>query len=511
LDQPSDQWEQLRQWAEAETGMDLSGSRAVRLREAVDRVLGHPAAPVDLHRVLTDADARAAFFEQLTGRLTVGESFFLRNEHHFRALREFVFPEILRENEERREIRVWSAGCATGEEPYSLAIMLDQILAEPFRWNVSVLGTDLNPEFLRRAREGVYRRWSFRGTMIQSDPRYFAQEEDQFRLTNRVARHVRFGHLNLVKDPYPSPLNGTLGLDLILFRNVAIYLRPEVTRAVIARLRDSLRPGGWLLLGETEVSLAETSGFEVRRFHQATFHRKPADAEPFLMAEDQARPSVLSALPLSANPGDLPSTALPSLKLSPPAPLPQWSPLPKRERGLRSHPPAVVPRRQGAEELWDEVHELMRSNRLNDAEVLLNGLDSADQRSRLRLMYARELLGRSELTRARGAVSLAIRENPLLIEGWLLQASLSEEAGELEAAEQAYRRALYLDRNCTIAHFHLGLLRQQSGDAAGAVRCLRTTVRLSQEREPQAVVEYGDGVCYGRLRELAMLMSGMEE
>jgi chemotaxis protein methyltransferase CheR len=114
----------------------------------------------------------------------------------------------------------------------------------------------------------------------------------------------------------------------------------------------------------------------------------------------------------------------------------------------------------------------------------------------------------SEASRARRAVEEIVRDDPMLIEAWLLQASLAEEAGDLPAAEHAYRRALYLDRNCTIAHFHLGLLCQQEGDETGARRCLATVLRLSEACDPQQPVEYGDGVCYGRLRELAQLMSG---
>src|SRR6185295_10875865 len=108
---------------------------------------------------------------------------------------------------------------------------LDQILrGQPAgrEWAISILGTDLNPEFLARAREANYRLWSFRQTKIQEDPTYFIRQKESYRLTPKVREWVRFAYLNLVKDVYPSPLTGTLGMDLILFRNVAIYLRPEV-------------------------------------------------------------------------------------------------------------------------------------------------------------------------------------------------------------------------------------------------------------------------------------------
>ena len=90
---------------------------------------------------------------------------------------------------------------------------------------------------------GLYRQWSFRQTNIHTDRRYFSPEGNAFRLAKRMRRHVHFAYLNLVKDVYPSPLTGTLGIDLIMFRNVAIYLKPEVNQAIIQRMHRALRPG----------------------------------------------------------------------------------------------------------------------------------------------------------------------------------------------------------------------------------------------------------------------------
>src|SRR5262249_25828009 len=151
--------DELRLWVEGETGMDLSGERAGRLREALERVVPLPGPLLD----------------RVSAALTVGETYFFRNEHHFRALREHVLPAILPDNAGRREVRIWSAGCATGEEPYSVAILLDQLLPPP-GWHTVLLSTDLSPAFLERARQGLYRPWSFRFTDIYRDARYFTPE-----------------------------------------------------------------------------------------------------------------------------------------------------------------------------------------------------------------------------------------------------------------------------------------------------------------------------------------------
>ncbi|MBW3597058.1 MAG: hypothetical protein KY475_07260 [Planctomycetes bacterium] len=478
-------WERLRAGVEAETGMDFAGTRLARLKDAVRRLLARAGTGVDLPSLLTDPQNHGPLLERLTAELTVGESFFFRNEHHFRALREHVAPQILQENAQRREIRVWSAGCAGGEEPYSLAILLDEMLASRPDWRLSILATDLNPDFLERARQAVFRRWSFRQTQIHQDPRYFSQEGDAHRLTDRVREHVRFAYLNLVKDVFPSPLTGTLGLDLILFRNVAIYLRPEVTQAILARFREALRPGGWLLLGETEVAMSPPPGFAVRRLDRATFYQKTSGQPASFLATAR-----FAAPPAPVVRSSVRSTPAPSA-MPPPAATPA--------------PPALeapVPSSASAEQLAQCVLE----RRFDEAEQSLARTYPRRERAWLRLAYVQALLGAAESARARRMLDVCLQEEPLLLEAHLLKASFAEEAGDLTAAEAAYRRALYLDRNCAMAHFHLALVQQQSGDNAGAARSLQTTLRLAVSADPRAAVPGGEGVCYGRLQEMAEVL-----
>ena len=498
----SNTWEQLRLLAEAETGMDLAGTRFARLQEALRKVVPLRTTSADLNRTLTQTDTRARLLERLTGQLTIGESFFFRNENHFRALREQVVPEILRTNAEQRQIRMWTAGCAGGEEPYSLAILLDMMLGPQASWNVSILGTDLNPEFLVRAREACYRAWSFRQTNVHQNANYFTREGDSFRLVSRVRDWVRFAYLNLVKDVYPSPMTGTLGLDLILFRNVAIYLKPEVTRAIIQRFHQALRPGGWLLLGETEVSAIPTDGFTVRRFDQATLHQKTCDSTAFM---ETLTPS---ALPVLATAGAKPDIAIPGVPS-----LPDWVPLPTRRtspldrsqpRGPASPVPSTMALAQSS--AWQQIERCLSQRDFTGAETLIERLSNKSDRANVRLRYVRALTAAAEISRARRMLETCLREEPLLIEAQLLKASFAEEAGELEVAEQACRRALYIDRNCPMAHFHLALVQQQTGDLPGAQRSLRTTLKLVSGKEPHELVAYGEGVCYGRLREMISLL-----
>lgn len=495
------QWETLRGYLERETGMDFAGPRFSRLRSAVTKVLTlHPQWRLAGEH--PEEQLPPALVELVTAELTVGESFFFRNHAHFDALRDHVLPAILAENAARREVRLWSAGCAAGEEPYSLAILLDQVLQGREPWHVSILGTDLNPEFLQRARQGWFRPWSFRHTQVHYDARYFRPRDGGYELSPRIREHVRFAYLNLVKDAFPSPLNGTVGMDLILFRNVAIYLKPEVTAVILRRFWDALRPGGWLLLGETELNQAEIAPFTVRRFASATFFQKSPSAQP----------STLPALPRPAlaDAGGWQGITVPVVP-----PVPDWVPLPSAGGSQTlSSPP--TPHVFGSESQVAAPSQIdaPRDRRAPVTATVAATSPGADllavadprQRAQARLKLAHSLLLQAQTAEAKRQVELSLQEDPLLVEAYILQVGLAEDAGDLAAAEHACRRALYLDRRCCLAHFHLSLVQQQQGDVAGAAKSLRTVRELIEQRDPHELVEYGDGMCYGRLRELIQML-----
>ncbi|QDU97019.1 CheR family methyltransferase [Lignipirellula cremea] len=490
-----EQAEQLRPWIEGETGMDFSGSRLTRLQDGLRKVSLLEALKLD-----PKALESAPFLERLTAQLTVGESFFFRNASHFAALRDHVGPDIFAHNQHRREVRLWSAGCAGGEEPYSLAILMDQLLGPDSGWNVSVLATDLNPAFLDKARRGVYRPWSFRLTDIQQDTRYFERQGNDYILNPRVRDCVRFAYLNLVKDVYPSASTGTLGLDLILFRNVSIYLKPAVTQVILQRMCGALRPGGWLLLGETEVNLAPSEGFVVRRMEQATLYQKISEGAPHFDALPALPAPVLAEVRYQQSPGAFATD------------LPNWVPLPET-RAAGSGPSPVhagAAGKPGPPDLWGQIEEPAARQHFAKAEVLIDGIASEQQRGELRLRYAKLLLEMGESARARGMVEQSLREAPMTVEAQLLHASFCEESGDFAEAEKAWRRALYLDRSCAIAHFHLALL-QRNKDLRLAQRSLRIVFQLCDKQDPHALVEHADGVCYGRLREMAIAVFEAEQ
>ncbi|RME47577.1 MAG: protein-glutamate O-methyltransferase CheR, partial [Caldilineae bacterium] len=227
-------------------------------------------------RWLLDTPLTKSQLDTLAAHLTIGETYFFREHAALDVLRETILPPLLDPGHNpTRTLRIWSAGCCTGEEPYTIAILLDELLPNRDDWHISILATDVNPRFLEKATRAVYREWSFRRTPARIREKYFIREgKNAYRLVPRIQRMVTFSYLNLIEDAYPSLLNGTASLHLIFCRNVLMYFAPDVVQTVLSRFHRALVPEGWLIVSSVEVSYLVNSPFTPVRFSGATLYRK---------------------------------------------------------------------------------------------------------------------------------------------------------------------------------------------------------------------------------------------
>jgi chemotaxis protein methyltransferase CheR len=248
--------------------------------------------------------------ERVAADLTPGETFFFRDHGHFHLLRFHILPELLQARRHRKSLRLWSAGCATGEEAYSLAMLVDMVLPDRHGWHVTIVGTDLNEEFLARAVRGRYGQWSFRLAPASLQSRYFHRKGDQWALNDDIRRMVAFRRGNLAADTLPD---GVLrDMDLILCRNVLIYFQPDVIRAVAGKLASCLAPGGYLVTGHTELMGVPVPGLGGRLFPEGVVYQRqnrtgPAEFPPARpLAEPFPGPPAKLLNPLPADPHRIP-------------------------------------------------------------------------------------------------------------------------------------------------------------------------------------------------------------
>ncbi|MEX2292036.1 MAG: CheR family methyltransferase [Mycobacteriales bacterium] len=198
--------------------------------------------------------------QRLLDEVTIQETHFFRNPPQMQALRTHVLPELLREADARgRRLRIWSAGCSTGEEPYTIAMMVRELLSSTAGWDISILGTDLSQAAVAAARRATYGARAVRLATPEQLARFFVPAGDgRFTVGPEVRELVQLSASNLVLDAPPDA-----GLDLVLCRNVTIYFDRETTRALMTRLHTALRNGGYLLLGHSETLWQVSESFRL--------------------------------------------------------------------------------------------------------------------------------------------------------------------------------------------------------------------------------------------------------
>ena len=225
------------------------------------------------HYELRNASQQDGELAQLIDDVTTNETYFFRERGQLRALVGEIFPEVLMQRRERgnRPVTVWSAGCASGEEPYSIAILARETGMDPGS-DLRVYASDISRRMLRKARQGMYRESSFRETETHLRDRYFEEKDGQWKVSDEIKRHVDFIHINLM-DRSKIALLGAM--DVILCRNVIIYFDMESKRKLIGTFEEKLRPGGHLLLGHSESLINLSTSLELRHLKNDLVYRRP--------------------------------------------------------------------------------------------------------------------------------------------------------------------------------------------------------------------------------------------
>ena len=293
---------ELRRFIVRNLGLEFPQSRQTdlerRLQLAADE-LGFPNVNACMQSLISSSWTPHQV-EILAGSLTVGETYFFRDRAAFDVFEKRLLPEIISSRGVgARRLRIWSAGCCTGEEPYTLAILTRQNLLDLSRWSVTIRGTDLNPRFLARCRRGLYRDWSFRGVSQELQDTYFEKLPDgQFEIRQDIKRMVSFSYLNLVENNYPSPLNNTGSMDVIFCRNVLMYFQQEQLQAAARRIASCLETGGWLVVGAGEGATLPLDGLTPISIDGRVFYRKePLFRPPPRKMPAPRRPAVVKKSP----------------------------------------------------------------------------------------------------------------------------------------------------------------------------------------------------------------------
>jgi chemotaxis protein methyltransferase CheR len=416
----------------------------------------------------------------LESEITIGETYFFRDTGQFDALRDTILPSLVARRAGQRRLRIWSAGCSTGAEPYSVAILLQHLLGADHRsWSITILGTDISEAALTTARQARFSPWALRGMDPAERARNFLPVEGgaAWQLRPEHRNTVRFERQNLLGLLDGSLPLGMTEFDLILCRNVLIYFDRALVPRLVRALGDRLAPDGWLLLGHSEpdpsfnqflrpIALPGTAAWRpmlpVQDSGKAT--EAPGDACPSFPPA-QAVPPDMVAVPWWPDLFAAPAAALPSIATLP------------LSRAIPPAPPRAASPEPDAPDTALDLRTLVDRVRAQ-----------ADS---------------GAMAAARETLRDALRVHPTTAALHHLDGLVSRALGDTTAAEAALRRALYLDKGFVAAHYQLGLLLLERGAVEAGRRCIANAARLARALPDTALLEEGDGMTADTLLGLA--------
>lgn len=460
-------WTELSRKIAQRLGLHFPPEREQDLQRGIARAALEADMPVQdfVDRMLADQATRSEL-DILVSHLTVGETYFFRDPELMDALSQRILPEIIARKSDTRRLRLWSAGCCTGEEPYTLAMLLSDAIPEIERWQISILATDINPRFLHKAQAGVFGEWSFRATSESARLRYFRKLADgRYAIDERLRAMVSFAPLNLIEPVYPSVVTGTNALDLIFCRNVLMYFESAQARAVASRLTAALAEDGWLAVAACETSQSLFAELESVGFRSANAYRKTQRRE----VRAQTSPRMRAA------------------SVAPARPLPAAPPKPR----------ASLPPRQAAGE---------QASR----EYVARGHSPVDLTPPLGLR-AKALADQGHLDAAAALCDRWIASDALDVAAHYLKALVSMETGNLDEAETSLQRCAYLAPKEPMVTFALGNLDRLRGRHRFALNAYRYVLDQLSTRKPTDYLSYSDGLTAGQLSALANELVASEQ
>lgn len=260
---------------QSRTGQELTESRLWRLPSALSGIFRERGiSNVDQLVCLLDNPGEHKLANEVVEALLNNETYFFRDHAYFATLAHQVLPELARERAATRRLSIWSAGCSTGQEVLSLAMMFAEQPARWAGWQIDILGTDISSKAIGTARRGLYTQFEIqRGISVAQMLNFFSETSGGWQANDKIRGMTRFQQHNVL-DPLPAPAR----FDLIMCRNVLLYFDVPTRQRVFDRLSGGLSPDGWLMLGAGETVVGQTLRFEPAACGSALYRRSDSAA-----------------------------------------------------------------------------------------------------------------------------------------------------------------------------------------------------------------------------------------
>jgi chemotaxis protein methyltransferase CheR len=511
-----------------QTGLKIRESDRLALSKCIEKrvqVLALSGADAYYHLVqdalhqVTQGWEKHPELQILAPAITTGESYFLRDRGQIDILEHQLLPELIRQKREvclnstgrKPSLRIWSAGCSTGEEVYTLATIIKTLLPDWQYWNLSILGTDLNPEAIERAQRGIYKRWSFRQTPPEFQRQHFREHAEGWEVERSLRKMVLFQPMNLLQSKSWSENPHLQEIDLILCRNVFIYFKHDAIAAILKQFYTALNPNGYLITGHSELQGQEMGQFKLLLFPESVVYQRSTVTEPT---------SAVSAplkFPVSDNAiiekvGQ--SVSIPVRSLQPASrnsvfAFEQTNPKLANPGRIKTNCKADSHPKEQFGEVLEKARNLLSQGRytavLTTTEQLLaRDLDCSE----IYYLRAQAYANQGDFAQAIAACEQSIELNPDSLEPLYLLAQIAEEQQNPQQTKAILKKILYLEPTSIAAYIDLGTLYLNEGEGARARKMLQSAWELLQPLSAEQQVPYRGNVSVRSLeKHLKMLLN----
>ena len=462
--------------------------QANQLKDMERRIL---AAATDL-KIETDINNLYQWFSKsefsnkelytLSSHLTIGETYFFREKPSLDLLIEKIIPELLEKKRNTKHIKIWSAGCSSGEEPYTIAILIKQYFPELTDWNIEILATDISQVAIQKALSGEYTDWSFRDTESAVKNKYFTCSGKKWIIDPDIKKMVTFSYLNLSKNSYPSGLTNTEGIDIIFCRNVMMYFTPQVIKEVSARFKDSLIENGWLITSQVELNDEYFSNFKRVNYRNGIFYQKTSKPN-----EPVKRPiaDIIHSKPVSYKKKEIL----------------------KAEITIRAdRVEKTIPENRFQEKITapeTDHDDLFQSGKYSQCiESCLHSISLGKLNNTIFSYLVKSYANSGLLTDGINVIAKIIDTHPATPEMYYIYANLLNEQNNIEQTELSLKKAIYLNHKHVLSHLMLGNVFKKNGKSNLAIKHFETTIGLLSEYNENEIVPESEGMTAGRIKEL---------
>lgn len=443
-------------------------------------------------------------WRELANQLTVVETYFFRSPAQFRTLANRVLPERLALRNGRRPLRMLSAGCASGEEPYSLAITVREHFPHLQPEDVTITAFDINSRMLAQAAGARYTAWSLRDVPQELCRKYFQVNGKHYTLRSDIRTMVGLEERNLATPG--ETLWEIEQYDVIFCRNMVMYLTAEAARVAVERLRHALCPGGYLFLSPAETLRGVSNGFHLRQADDCFFYQKREGTDALEAGTDATHPPVPAAASLDIS-------WVEAVRRSSQRVASLSQDLACHGGGVDGSAPATVTNKAGRPAVPSQslgaVLQLLQEERFQDALHLMHALSAqTNEGLDAQLLRAVILTNCGDVASAEMECRTVLRRDELNASAHYVTALCREHLRDRQGALEHDRAAIYLDPAFAMPHLHLGLLAKSMGDTRAARQELQQAITLLEREDPSRILLLGGGFSREALLEFGRAQLG---